>query len=241
MNDEMNQNAPHRMRFLAVAVMILFFTIPCVAQAEVAGTKCESGDIRIQGLTGAEHTFACDATARTVAFMKTAGFSHIPPIAIEIVTALPPGLPQSLGCYDSASSAVYLLTPEACEARWGAEDYFRIPNSDGIYWSFLVHEVAHAVASVNFSTKAPTSTALEYIAGVAQLSLMEADLRSQVLSQFPGKGYADAGEINILSYQLDPANFLVQSYRHYRKPEHGPAFVEKLLTGAVILPDYLIY
>jgi hypothetical protein len=97
--------------------------------------------------------------------------------------------------------------------------------------------VAHAIATQNFGFENPSAAAQEYIAGVVQLSVLDDEQRSQILSKFPGDGYDAAVEINFLKYQFDPAHFAVESYRHYVKIDNGPQFIRDLLAGTVRLKD----
>lgn len=40
-----------------------------------------------------------------------------------------------------------------------------------------------------------------------------------------------------LVYEIDPARFAVEAYRHFTKIEDGPNFIQKLLQGEVRLRD----
>jgi hypothetical protein len=61
------------------------------------------------------------------------------------------------------------------------------------------------------------------------------------LDRFSGDGFDEVMEINSLSYQLNPARFAIEAYRHYQKPGNGASFIEKVLAGTVWLRDQPAY
>lgn len=166
---------------------------------------------------------------------------RIPPIESNAVGRVPVGLAGAIGCYHWGTRSVFVLNKDACAKAWGGEEFFRVPNRDEIYKSFLVHEVAHSVAAANFSIEHPTTTVQEYIAAVAQLSVMEEWQRADILSRFQGDGFDPPGEISLFAYQMDPARFIVECYRRHLRPENGRRFIRQLLSGRVVLSDYASY
>lgn len=103
-----------------------------------------------------------------------------------------------------------------------------------MYRSLVIHEVAHAVASCNFSIADPTVHAQEYIAYVAMFATMDAVFRTRILAANPVPGFENESEINELTYAMDPTRFGVQAYRHYLEEAHGDAFLRKTLNGKAL-------
>jgi hypothetical protein len=223
------------MVFLAVAIL------PGRGLAEGATRHCADDGIVVSGVAGPEFETLCETAHAAIEFLESIGLERGPEIRINIVDRMPAGTAEFIGCYDWGKQAVYLLNRQACNEAWGPKEYFRVPNSAEVYRSFLVHEVAHAVAAANFMTDRPTTASQEYIAAVTQMSVMAADQRAAILARYSGDGYDNAREINLLVYLMDPARFIVECYRHYVKPGNGPEMIHRLLRGDLVLQDDVTY
>ena len=103
-----------------------------------------------------------------------------------------------------------------------------------MYRSLVSHEVAHAIASCNFTIPDPSIQAQEYVAYVAMFSMMNPNLRELVLAENPGEGFDSELEMNEIVYSLDPMHFGVEAYRHYLKQEQGTTFLLRVLSGEAL-------
>ena len=183
----------------------------------------------------------CEGASAAIRFLEEIGVKRDLLVEINIVDRLPPGFRNAFGCYDRSRDGVFLLGPKSCMEGSGLPEPFRVANDAMIYRSYVAHEVAHAITAENFTFEHPSAAAHEYIAGVVQMSVLDPEKRAEILGKFSGDGYDSQMEINLLHYQIDPARFAVEAYRHYSKIEDGPQFVRDLLDGKVRLKDQPTY
>lgn len=151
---------------------------------------------------------------------------------MEVVPALPEGAGHSAaGCFVKSNQRVLVLTYDKFKAR---RTWFRIPVDRHLYQSVTTHEVAHAIASCNFRISAPSIRATEYIAFVTMFATMSESHRRRIVAMSPGGGFEDESKIAAIVFLFDPLRFGVEAYRHYLRPENGPAFLRAILAGTVL-------
>jgi len=221
---------------------LIFLTISVFASgasAEMLVARCEAVDISIRHSNASDATIACESAQQAITFLEKIGLFQTRAIEIDLVPELPPGLQGAVGCYEWESHRIYLLPASDCLTAGYWPEIFRELDSEGIYRSFVAHEVAHAVAATSFRIENPTMATQEYIAAIVQFGSMENDLRSAIFSQFEGEGYDDPSDISLILYYFNPIGFGVECYRHFRKPENGQLFIQDLLSGKIHLPDEL--
>ncbi|WP_328591473.1 DUF6639 family protein [Marimonas lutisalis] len=219
--------------------MLPLWSLP--AAGDTVRLRCGNAEVSVSGADSREQALICDAAKGAAEFLGTLGLTRAGAVEIEVVDQIPEGLKLASGCYDWRVDVVSILGAENCAAMWGGKEFFRVPYERDIYKSFAAHEVAHAIAAANFEGFMPTVTTQEYIAAVTQLGTMEAALRNRILAEFEGDGFDEASEISLLYYQIDPARFIVECYRHYAKHENGPEFIRRLMRGDTVLSDGQIY
>ena len=221
---------------MAIAVTIqrafhaIFFLVATSAVADQH--QCSDSILVIH-----EHRFdalgsVCDGAEAARVFLRAAGFAVAEPIAIEIVDRLPVEVDRhAVACYVDPEHRVYLLPPSkiAGLGSSGIDPVDQFP-----YRSRVAHEVAHAIAAMNFRVSRPTIQAHEYIAYVTMLATMEAAQRERVLTQFPGDGYETEQQMNTTIYLCDPMRFGAQAYRHFLKEGNGTDFIRAILAGEVL-------
>jgi hypothetical protein len=175
----------------------------------------------------------CLASLQTVSFMTSHGFDTSTPISISIEeTFVVHPSAQVIGQYDSRTMEVSVSSFARCCELAKKRPIFRLKKmSRELYKSFIVHEVAHAIAQSNFTIEHPSKVAQEYIAYTIQLATMEPALRNHILSAFDNAAFAADKEISELFLALAPETFAVKAYKHFQAPEHGTAFLRRLLTG----------
>ncbi|HSD42208.1 MAG TPA: DUF6639 family protein [Burkholderiales bacterium] len=176
---------------------------------------------------------ACQGAQAAVAFLGSQGFQVGDRIKIEVVRTLPEGAgPAAAGCFVQSGTRVLVLTYDKFKAR---RTWFTVPVDRRLYQSVATHEVAHALASCNFRIPAPSIQAKEYIAFVAMFATMSDSHRRKILEAFPGEGFEDESRMSAIVYMFDPPRFGVEAYRHYLRPENGPAFLRAILSGSALV------
>jgi hypothetical protein len=235
---------PTRSRLAGLALGIgCLATLGTVLSAEAASTgvepvaerRCDGGTVVVRSPSGVDAATACGAASRAIAFLDSQGLQVPAEVTVEIAPKLPEiAGPSAAGCYLVRESQVVVLTYAAFR-EFG--DWFGLPIDRELYGSLIAHEVAHAVASCNFTARRPPIEATEYIAYVTMLATMEPGLRSRVLKKFPGEGFEKEIEINSMMYMLDPMRFAAQAYRHYLKPGNGREFLRAVVSGRAVTGD----
>ena len=152
---------------------------------------------------------------------------------IEVTPRLPDEAgPTAAGCFIEQRRRIYMLP----YARFREQKtWFGVPIDRRMYRSLAAHEATHALAACLFTVPNPTIQAKEYIAYVAMFSTMDEALRARALRATPGTGFESEARITPLLYMFDPMRFGAEAYRHYLKPEAGPAFVKAILAGRALV------
>lgn len=213
-----------------VPATLLALTAPLHA-ADKRTTKCEGIDVTVIHDPAQEVGTICAAVSDTVGFMTASGFELKRGFSISIVDGLTPahGL-SSLGTYTAATDSIEMLSYRAALELLPEQPPFGIAMNPELYRSFIVHEAAHAIAHPNF-VRRPNVAAQEYIAYTAQFAAMPEPLRNSILQNIPTEGFEQPKEIGDQLLMLDPGRFAVKSWLHFIRPENGPAFYQRLLTG----------
>ena len=201
--------------------------VSSATQAETL--HCGAGNVTVHAADARDSKTVCEGASDAVRFLGGIGLDVGSEIQIQVVEQLPGvvGL-NAAGCYVRSEHCVY--APESTvynrqnAGRRGAVSL--IP-----YRSLTAHEMAHAIAENNFAVSRPTVQAHEYIASVTMFSTMPTAARAQLLSELPGDGFDAEEQISATLYLLAPHWFAAQSYRHYNRPENGPAFLRQVLAG----------
>ena len=216
---------------LAILIVILYTLAPPSAASTNRHT-CENSPISIETDDSVDHLAICNSAEDALAFFGRLDMNLSCPIVIEVVQNLPDWMSETaVGCYQEEEQTAFVLTFPAFEKR---EKWFGIPVNRSMYRSLVTHEVAHAVASCNFTIPEPTIHAKEYLAYVAMFAMMNPVLRARVLMKNPGVGFESESEINEVTYSFNPMRFGVEAYRHHLKKEHGDAFLLKTLSGTAL-------
>jgi len=222
----------------AVLVVILI-AYSLSSYASTAIHACANSAINIRADEPVDHHDICNGAEDALAFFDRLDIELSHPVIIVIVPNLPDWMSKTaVGCYQEEKQKVIVLTFSEFEKR---EDWFDVPVDRSMYRSLVTHEVAHAVASCNFTISEPTIHAKEYVAYVAMFAIMNPVLRTRVLAANPGLGFDSESKINELTYLFDPMRFGVEAYRHYLKRGHGDAFLLKALSGNALTRSALDY
>jgi hypothetical protein len=209
--------------------LLLGLLVSPLLRAEM--TRCPTAEVTVRHTGAAEAAKVCEAVADAVGFMTAHGFELKAPFTIAVVDQITQSpMPSSLGAFNAATREIEILGYDAATRFFPDRPPFGIPMNPEIYRSFVVHEVAHAVAHPNF-VRRPNLAAMEYIAYTVQIATMPEPLRRRVLASVETEAFEQPREIGDQLVMFDPARFAVKSYLHFIRPENGAAFYQRLLTG----------
>lgn len=224
--------------FPAAALCFLFFVqIFRFDEAKANPNQCANSDIRVYAEIKEDIPFICRAAENTCSFLTKAGLDSRVPIEVHVVENLKelPCANRYYGMYEKRHKRVTVLSYSSCRKQYRDSDFCGLRLCRKLHSSFIVHEIAHAIAHANLDAKAHSIAAEEYIAYTTQLALLPDEIRQKILLRIDNEGFGHEREITSLFYQLNPSVFAVKAYRHFLRPENGKRFYHKLITGQCIL------
>jgi len=174
---------------------------------------------------------ACEAAREAVGFFAANSLDTSAPVKVHLVSELPDVAGSlSYGCYDHRSRTVCMLHFSECleQGPWG-----NLAINRTLYRSLLTHEVAHALADMNFAVQGPNTLAHEYLAYVTMFATMSAGERKRLLEQFPGTGFDSVDQMSVTYYLMNPLRFGAEAYRHFLKLGNKKTFLKDVLSGRV--------
>jgi hypothetical protein len=217
---------------LGVICWILAAALSSPAQAEAVACL----DTGIEVLAASEHDRqqACKAVSESEAFLAASGLKLPAGMTIQVVGHLEGAIsePFALADYDGRQRSIHILDFARAQAAFSAVNSpgLRLGMSPGVWRSYITHELTHAAIHAACGRSCPDLAAHEYIASVAQLSVLPEAERSALLAGYSQlEGFAGVDEISEIYYAMNPCQFMVKSYLHYRSPGHGNAFIKALL------------
>ena len=223
---------------MRVPIYPLFALLILVMAAPAPGVA-DSVDCPATGMvvTAAEETDAelvCSGAREAVTFLGGLGLRVPQALRVEVVDSLPPlyGAEQ-LGSFDASTGRIQVLSYARCDQIGHDALLFEQPLSPALYRSLVAHEVAHAVATVNYSGAGSHLVAQEYIAYATQFTAMSVELRSRILDASAISAFGDETEMGLTRYLFDPQAFGIAAYRHFAGHRSGRDFVWRLLRGEV--------
>lgn len=182
-----------------------------------------------------DYQIVCQAVELGITFMQANGFRMPSMIRIAVVDEVTGNHAAGVyGQYSALHNQIEMLGIQKFMAAAEGRKVFGVTADKDIFRSFIIHEVAHAVAQSNFRLEAPPGIAQEYIAYVVQLATLPAAVLQKVLDGFRFKGFASEREITSIYYGLSPDNFAVKSYLHFAAHHNSKAFISRLLNEDVL-------
>lgn len=196
-------------------------------------SECPAVPAVVSQASASEFAIACEAARVAAQFLQAAGAQVPSRIQIDVVAAMPPGVPADApGCYSVRTRRVFLLQWVVFERR---RTWLGVAADLALYRSVATHEVAHAIARCQKPARSLSRLAHEYLANVTMYATMEPALRERMLAAHPGTGYEHERQINILDYLFDPALFGADAYRHWTQQVDRAGFLRRVLEGKVIV------
>lgn len=195
---------------------------------------CPHGGIAISADFAADLDQACLAVKEALPFLRGIGLALPSRVKIHLVHHLEGegGEARELARYDGRECGIRVLDFAAAEAAVRQADGhgLMVSMTPPLWRSFVVHELTHAAIHADCGQVCPNRAAHEYIAAVAQLSVLPEAVRGEILQRHGDlEGFAGGGDISEIYYALGPTQFMVKSYLHYLRPGNGNAFIRALL------------
>jgi hypothetical protein len=214
----------------AFAVAFAFATTP--ARADPPGAPCPASPVVVVGADDEDVRTICDGARDALGFLIGLGLLAPGRIEVSVAARMPERYhPDAAGVYDPFTATVH-LRDYAAFARFGA--WLGQPIDRSMYRSIATHEVAHAIASVNFAMPRPPVLAREYVAYVTQFATMAPAFRDRALALHPQPACTPPDESTDLAYEMDPMRFGVCAWRHWTGLADAPAFLWTVLRGEAL-------
>lgn len=206
---------------------------PAARDTGLSSARCSVAGLAVDTTASTDSVDVCRAAEQVLGFFADAGLPKVDRIRISILEAVPEsqGGWRVLGYFSVSERHIRLLSFEAATRHL---DWLQRPINRPLYRSLAAHEIAHALAWANASTRFLSISAQEYIAYVAMFATMDEQLRASAMSSAPGRSPAGDSEMSDTYYLLAPFRFGVDAYRHYQKQPDGPAFLRAVLRGEVL-------
>ena len=195
-------------------------------------TWCSELDVVVHSKDHEDALIACEGARDAIVFLKSHGLDVTGAIIIELLTELPAVVGGSAAgfCIESERRVLILAYSEFKKF----ETWFGVPVDRLLYRNAVSHEVAHVVASFNFTIPKPSILAKEYVAYITQFSTMEQELRDRVLSHFTGTAFEGDWQISTTLYMFDPMNFGIRAYLQFIKLIDGNEYLHSILNGETL-------
>ena len=222
----------------ASLLALVWFAAPAAAQARerCPGTQAELTDPR-----AAESARLCEAASFAESFLGRCEIRPRRPYGIAIDASLCDVVGRPIfGVYRPREGIAFIQPAKGCAAIVSGippEDSMaalqRLPPAV-VYRSYVVHELAHAIVHQNLKV-APSLPVYEYVSAAAQVAALPDDWRDVYLREFASVDF-EPEMFNSLTLAMDPARFGVAAWRHFNRPEHGCAFLRRLLEDDGVFP-----
>jgi hypothetical protein len=223
----------HLISFIAFITSLMLAILPAPLWADQM--LCTSNGILIEGSSQVNISEACEAVKSAAHFFQTAGLSMPSNILIrfEHDTSTQTLTGHEIGHYNALLHTIVMKDyhSTASQSKQPPPELWSIDSLP--YWqSYLVHELAHAAIHADCDQNCPSRAIDEYIAAVAQISVLPEEYRSKLVDSYPNlKAWESKNDITEIYYAFDPHKFAIKSYKHYQQQTDHKAFMQRLLTS----------
>lgn len=198
--------------------------------------SCGYSHVRLVNATPDEKTAACYALDKILKYFSEFGVVVDPNVKVIFadVVLTPNDQTPVYGYFDTDTHEIH-ITHFRSPRQLGRESW-RLPWSDELASSILLHEISHLVAidSMGSEFRKVTRVWHEGIAYFIQFELMSENLRQKIFSIYGDEAaaFAALSAINSFSYGMDPHLFAIKVYGFVRN-NGGAKFIKDLLDGKV--------
>lgn len=221
----------------AGAVLLCLLMVGFASQPLEAGvTGCAGTAVSVDAEDGADTAAGCAGAADAIGFLGSLGLQTAHAIEIRFVDSVSGHceMPSALGCFTTTDRKIHLLTFAQMRGRLLGD---RLPIDRALHRGLVAHEVAHRIARANFEGHRPSVVGMEYIAYATMLATLPDPARQGMLALSAGDGFDSEREVSLTVLLLDPNRFAAEAYRHFIRPQHGRAFIERILAGTALVRD----
>lgn len=231
------------MRKLALATTVLIgIVVP-----QCTSAACGYDGVSVSG-TAEEVADACRALDEVLSYFRNIGLQHDPQVSISFwdqvqidmfpQTYKPTGK-DSVG--KSQVSGSYDFRRRELQITSGRREIRRERRPWGIEWgqpiaySILQHELVHAIVAGLLGSEYQKFAKAwhEFIAYSVQFAIMDRELRSKVLANYPdARPFQFPESVNPVVYAADPDEFGVSAYL-FTEANGGPGFIRQILAREV--------
>lgn len=250
MRQSMKRRSRRTGRAIAAAMLGAFASMAPAGSASAddrseAGFSCEVARATVHSDDRALAKRVCRKVAQAASLLKRCEIMPAERIDISIVQSTEGVAGHPLAISNAETKETRIIHPAMIADAFAPKSpYIGLPP-DEVFDSLVVHEVAHAVLSIDPHLIDPhlgTERLLvhEYIAHAFQISSMDAEARKVLLDRYPVAIPVNLAEFNMFALQSDPVRFGVKAWIHYSDPANGCAFVGEILSGRIRFPasDY---
>jgi hypothetical protein len=224
----------HIIIILAIAMPFLLVTWPEPLRAEQVTCTGTSTSILVEGSHQENLSKACDAVRSASRFFRAVGLAAPTNITIRLEAETPSQFPDDheIGHYNAKLDTIVIqdyrattnVSSPSMSGLWAID---LLPN----WQSYIVHELAHAAIHADCDKHCPSRAIDEYIAAVAQISVLPEEYRSILLDSYRNlEAWENEYQITETYYAFDPHKFAIKSYKHYMQQSDPQAFLRTILA-----------
>lgn len=200
-----------------------------------ASLGCPESPVTFACDASEKHECLCETVSEAISFLESVGLQTTEDITLKIVPEIPSDDHQKIsGAYNSQTQELSMITfSGAKDTALGHQQPFGVVLTKDLWCSFAAHELAHAIIDQHAAEMVPTRFALEYVAYVTQLEVLDVKTREKILKEFADVGaFASIEEMSDIYYYLDPNRFAVKCYLHFMALDDPERFIEELISFA---------
>lgn len=193
------------------------------------------GDIPVDvgEVSSQDRNLVCEAAKKARAFFRIHGIEIQRKIRIQSHQDEIKNHANHIGLYRANRDHIDMVTLDHARHHCSEKPPFDIRMDEGLYVSFVIHEVAHAIADQNITRSASSRVVQEYLAYVTQFSTMERRAQQKILQKYRVSPFNGVEDMSLTYYQLDPNAFGVKSFLHYQTLQDKSGFIQGLLSGTI--------
>lgn len=223
---------------LTTYLILFFFLLILSKVAHTAGEGNYSSDCSIIHIDigsgfSRDRTLICNAALKARAFFTSHGIEIQRQIRIRLHQDELQNHANHIGLYDADKDHIEMVTLEHARFHCNEKPPFDVQMDTELYESFVIHEVAHAIAEQNFNSTPASLIVHEYLAYVTQFSAMDIAAQRNILQQYNVSAFSGIGDMSLTYYQMDPNKFAVKAFRHFQSLRDKSRFIQELLSGAI--------
>lgn len=220
-----------------IAVPLLAINAASVHASDRSGDwQCADGRTIVASTSRHLAARICAQAELARQFLGRCGIEGRGPLRIATQQVLGRARTQKAGVYEPASGTIRLLAYAAfVKAGRRTIGETRVMTRV-LHASVATHEVAHGIFHEHAAAVDLPETAHEYVAYVAQLSTLPAEVRDDLARQNDVPRVANLFTFSHFLLYADPERFALAAWRHFHQPENGCAFLHAVVAGKIHFP-----